>query len=335
LNIIMAGVDYHSASLESREKVGFNKNQLRDILATIKQEAYISGVVLISTCNRTEVYISFSHCEEADPVEIFCDAANIDDNMKKCFYVKKGEELAVYLFELACGIHSMIFGEDQIVTQVKEAMYIAIEEGASDAALNTLFRYAITCAKKVKTQLVLNAVSPSVAGQSVQLVSEYIEKKADCKALVIGNGVVGRKVCEELIAKGCEVHITTRTHNNKSIDVPAGCKVISYHDRESLIPYVNILISATSSPHQTVTFDMIDRCENKPKYIIDLAVPRDIDPEIRGIDGVRYYNIDSLGETARKDNSKEISAVKSLIDEHIENFNKWFAHRERLMAVKQ
>lgn len=335
MNIIMAGVDYHSASLESREKVGFNKNQLRDILATIKQDANVSGVILISTCNRTEVYISFSHCEEADPVEIFCNAASLDDEMKKCFYVKKGEDLAVYLFELACGIHSMIFGEDQIVTQVKEAMYIAIEEKTSDAALNTLFRCAITCAKKVKTQLVLNAVSPSVAGQSVQLVSEYIEEKANCKALVIGNGAVGRKVCEELIAKGCEVHITARTHNNKSIIVPAGCKVISYHDRESIIPYVDILISATSSPHQTITFDMIGSCANKPKYIIDLAVPRDIDPEIRKINGVMYYNIDSLGETARKDNSKEISAIKSLIDEHIEDFSKWCAHIERLMAVKQ
>jgi glutamyl-tRNA reductase len=334
LNIIMAGVDYRSASLELREKVGFNKNQIRDILAKINKEACVSGVVLISTCNRTEAYISLSHCEEADPVEIFCNAANLDDDMKKCFYVKKGEDLAVYLFELACGIHSMIFGEDQILTQVKEAMLIAIDEGASDAVLNTLFRCAITCAKKVKTQLVLNAVSPSVAGQSVQLVSEYIEKKAGCKALVIGNGAVGRKVCEELIAKGCEVHITTRTHNNKSIIVPTGCKVIPYHDRESLIPYVDILISATSSPHQTVTIDMIDRCANKPKYIIDLAVPRDIDPEVGKINGILYYNIDSLGETARKDNSKEISAMKSLIAEHIENFNKWYAQRKRLMAVK-
>jgi len=335
LNIIMVGVDYHSASLELREKVGFNKNQLREILAAIKQEGYVSGVLLISTCNRTEVYISFSHWEEADPVEIFCNAANLDDEMKKCFYVKKGEDLAVYLFELACGIHSMIFGEDQIVTQVKEAMHFAIEEGTSDAALNTLFRCAITCAKKVKTQFVLSAVSPSVAGQSVQRVSEYIEKKVDCKALVIGNGAVGRKVCEELIAKGCEVHITARTHNNKSIVVPAGCKVISYHDRESLIPYVDILISATSSPHQTVTFDMIDSCANKPKYIIDLAVPRDIDPEIMKINGVLYYNIDSLGETARKDNSKEITAMKSLIDEHIVNFYQWCTRRERLMAVKR
>lgn len=328
LDIIMAGIDYHSASLELREKLRFNKSQLVDVLATIKKEDCVSGVAVITTCNRTEVYISFRQCEEADPVDIFFNAVNLDEGMKKYFYVKKGEELAIYLFELACGIHSMIFGEDQIVAQVKEAMIIAIEEGTSDAVLNTLFRCAVTCAKKVKTQLVLSSVSPSVAGHSVQLVSEYIENNAACKVLVIGSGTVGRKVCEELIAKGCEVYITTRTHHGKSAVIPAGCKAISYHDRELYIPNVDILISATSSPHQTITFDMIDRCAIKPVYIIDLAVPRDIDPEVGNIKGVRYYNIESLGETARKDNSKEILVMKVLIDEHIEDFNKWYAHRE-------
>lgn len=332
MNILMAGVDYRSASIEARETIGFSQEKVKEILRRIKQNEDVSGAVILSTCNRTEVYLSFDSTEAADPVELFCDAAEISDDMKKYFYIKKGERAAVYLFELASGIHSMIFGDDQIVTQVKDAIRIAMENGSSDAKLNTLFRCAITCAKKVKTNFVLSAVSPSVAGQSARIVCEYLMKNRDSKALVIGNGVVGRSVCEELVKQGCQVYMTTRKHNSQSTVVPKGCKTIAFDEREAMISKVDILISATSSPHQTITADMVDRCERKPRYIIDLAVPRDIDPEVKNIENVLYYNVDSLGETALKDNSKEIAALKVLIKEHMEDYNQWSAHRERLFS---
>lgn len=334
MNILMAGVDYRSASIEARETIGFSPQKVKEILDRLKQKDGVSGAVILSTCNRTEVYLSFDSYKEADPVALFCKAAEISDDMKKYFYVKKGERSAVYLFELASGIHSMIFGDDQIVTQVKEAIQTAMENGSSDAKLNTLFRCAITCAKKVKTQLVLSAVSPSAAGQAARIAGEYLLKNRGSKALVIGNGVVGRSVCEALVKKGCQVYMTTRKHNSQSTIIPKGCSTLAFEDREAMIPQVDILISATSSPHQTITFDMINRCEKKPRYVIDLAVPRDIDPEVGNLQGVSYYNIDSLGETARKDNSKEIAALRVLIKEHIEDYNKWSANRERLLTVK-
>lgn len=332
MNIVMAGLDYRSASIETREKAGFNQSKVREILAGIKKYDCVSGAVVISTCNRTEVYISFRQYEEADPVEIFCNAAGLDDGLKKYFYVKKGESAAVYLFELACGIHSMIFGEDQIISQVKEAIHAANEEKASDAKLNTLFRCAITCAKKVKTKIMLTAISPSVAAQAVLLVSEYLSKNQNSKALVIGNGAVGRKVCEDLIAKGCGVYMTTRKHNSDSTIIPKGCKTVAYEDRAAMISNVDILISATSSPHQTITYEMMDTCEIKPKYVIDLAVPRDIDPRIGSMKDIFYYNIDHLGAAARKDNSKEINAVRNFIQDHIMDYNKWYTFRERLLV---
>lgn len=332
MNILMAGVDYRSASIEARETLGFSPQNVKEILERLKQKAGVSGAVILSTCNRTEVYLSLASFEGADPLELFCQAAGIRDDMKQYFYCKTGERAAVYLFELACGIHSMIFGDDQIVTQVKEAIRISMENGFSDAKLNTLFRCAITCAKKVKTKFVLSAVSPSVAGQSARIVSEYLQKNRGGKALVIGNGVVGRSVCEALVKIGCQVYMTTRKHNSQSTIVPKGCTTIAFDEREAMIPKVDILISATSSPHQTITFDMVDRCERKPRYIIDLAVPRDIDPGVRNIENVLYYNVDSLGETARKDNSKEIAALKVLIQEHMEDYNHWSTHRERLFS---
>lgn len=325
MNIVMAGIDYKTASIDLREKVSFTSGEVRTLLARIREKSNVSGVVIISTCNRTEIYISYNeYDEEIDPVEVFFEAANLNDkDFKSIFYTKREEEACIYLFELASGIHSMIFGEDQIISQVKDAIHIAREEGASDATLNTLVRCAVTCAKKVKTQLVLRSVCPSVAKQSVEILNEYLSANVQRKALIIGSGVIGKMVCEELLIKDCEVFMTLRNHCNKKTILPTGCKTIEYDKRQQLISDVDILISATSSPHQTITYAMVANCKTKPLYIIDLAVPRDIDPEIKNIPGIRYYNVDTLGENARRDNSKEIATIRLLIVEHIEKFRKW------------
>ncbi|WP_010249601.1 glutamyl-tRNA reductase [Acetivibrio cellulolyticus] len=334
MNIIMAGIDYHCASVEIREKVGFVPGEIRKLLTRMKEKSSVSGVAMVSTCNRTEVYFSYDQCENIDPVGIFCDAAELnEDEIKKYFYIKNGEAAVVYLFELACGIHSMIFGEDQIITQVKGAICIANEVMASDAILNTLFRCAVTCAKKVKTSLVLSTVSPSVASQTVQFLSDYLSNNRKSRALVIGNGIVGRKVCEELLMKKCEVFLTLRQyHKIQNIIIPSGCKTINYDERCRLLSQIDILISATSSPHQTITYDMIRSCSPRPRYIIDLAVPRDIDPEVKNIEGIIYCNIDTLGEIALKDNTKEIAAMRVLIEDHMEKFKKWIFHREKFLS---
>ncbi|MEN8904349.1 MAG: glutamyl-tRNA reductase [Clostridiales bacterium] len=325
MNIVMVGIDYKITSIELRENISFTSIEVRKSLLRMKENYNISGVVIISTCNRTEVYISYDKSEvEIDPISFFCEAAKFcERDFKNHLYIKKDEKAMSYLFELACGIHSMIFGEDQIISQVKEAIHIAKEEKASDATLNTLFRYVVTCAKKVKTQLVLRSVSPSVASYSIKLLEEFISKNYKTKALVIGNGVIGRMVCEELLLKGCKVFVTKRTCNNKETIVPIGCITIDYEQRETLIHQVDILISATSSPHQTISHKMIAVCEKKPEYVIDLAVPRDIDPEIQRIEGMHYYNIDTLGKTGRRDNSKEIESMKILIREYMGKFQKW------------
>lgn len=325
MNIIMAGIDYHCANIEIREKVGFVSSKTKKLLEILKKKSGIPGVVIISTCNRTEVYLSYEHYDNINPVEIFCDAAELnEDEMGKYFYIKKEEEAAIYLFELACGIHSLIFGEDQIISQVKDAIYIAHEVRASDAFLNTLFRFAVTCAKKVKTQIVLNAVSPSVASKVVGVIRGCFVENRRMRALVIGNGVVGRKVCEELLEDECEVFMTLRNHCKKTnILIPKGCKTIDYDDRQSIFSQIDILISATSSPHQTISYDMIINSSPRPKFIFDLAVPRDIEPIVNTIEGINFNNIDTLGEPARNENFKEIAVMKKIIAGYMEKFMKW------------
>ena len=327
MKIIMAGLDYQRANIDLRERVSFTKTRVREIIKKIKNLYKVNGVALICTCNRTEIYISYNEEEkEIDPSTILCRFAEVDINeYKQLFYMKENEEAARHLLEVSCGIHSMIYGEDQIISQVKDAIKIANEEKVSDSILNTLFRYAITCAKKVKTNIVLKKVSPSVAKKAVDILDEYIKQNTCVRALVIGNGEVGRNVCNELISKGCETYITLRTYKHGLTVVPNGCQTIDYDTREDYIDKVDVIISATASPHHTINYQMVEKHEKKPKYIIDLAVPRDIDPEIKNIEGINFFNIDTIGKDALKDNNKEIAIVNEIIQDQIDKYYEWLA----------
>lgn len=333
LKIMMVGIDYKSAGIEVRENVSFVQGQVRNIIKKMKEQSEALGVAMISTCNRTEVYFSTNQIDNLEPIKIFCDATGLEqEKMKNYFYVRKGNLAINYLFELTCGIHSLIFGEDQIITQVKDAISIANHEKVSDANLNTIFRCAVTCAKKVKTNLVLKSVCPSVANQAVEFMDGFLSDGIKKKVLIIGNGVIGRKVCEELLRKKCDVFMTLRSHSkNKNIIIPPRCNTVEYNQRQKLISQVDVLISATTSPHYTITYDMIKDCTKRPKFIIDLAVPRDIEPNVNSISGVIYRNIDTLGGFSRKDNSREIAAMREFIDTYMQKIKKWSSNREKVL----
>jgi len=226
--------------------------------------------------------------------------------------------------EVASGLHSMIFGEDQIVSQVKEAIQTANKEKVSDPILNTLFRYSVTCAKEVKSSVLLRSVSPSVAQKAVELLDESIKAKSEFKVLVIGNGEVGRSVCRKLIQSQCKVYMTLRSYRHGETIVPGGCIPIDYDSRQEYLEKVDAVISTTLSPHHTISYKMLIECTKKPEYVIDLAVPRDIDPDVAAIDGIKYYNIDTIGTFAIKDNSKEMEIVNNIIEKQMAKCYDWF-----------
>ncbi len=322
MNIYVTGINFKTANLELREQVSFTKSGIKEILQNLKKDDNILGGVLLCTCNRTELYITTK--EKTNPVKVLCTYANVDiKDFRKHIYCKEGKEALNYLFELTCGFHSMIFGEDQILTQVKEALVIAKEAQGADATLSTLFRYAITSAKKVKTNVTFKRVNPSVASATLELLLPFINDNKGAKALIIGNGEIGRLMCEELINSGVDVTLTLRTYRHGETVVPFGCKTIDYYKREDAMANCNILISATASAHHTVSYDMIASLKNKPNYIIDLAVPRDIEPKVQEIEGVKYYDVDSIGKQSTSINEVEIQKARKYIDEELKRFYDW------------
>jgi len=325
LNIIMAGIDYHTAKLEYREKFSFTKRKVREIIKDINRKYHL-GVVLLCTCNRTELYMSENaEGNNIDMVKLLCEYAEVDVNeYRQFFFLRQSRDAIKHLMEVASGLHSMIFGEDQIISQVKEAIQTANEENVSDPILNTLFRYAVTCAKEVKSGVLLRSVSPSVAQKAVELLDESIKSNPDFKVLVIGNGEVGRSVCKSLIQSKCKVYMTLRSYRHGETIVSSGCIPIDYDSRREYLEKVDAVISTTLSPHHTISYKMLIECSKKPEYVIDLAVPRDIDPDVATIEGIKYYNVDTIGTCSTKDNLREIEIVNNIIEKQMTKCYDWF-----------
>lgn len=333
MNLIMAGIDYKAASLELRERFSFNEHTLRQILPYLKKRYMLSGVVIIATCNRTEIYVSTEQAN-LDPIELLFCAARFTQTDRSCFHIKKGRAAAKYLFEVAAGIHSMILGDEQIITQVKKALEIACELHMSDAVLNTLFRHAVTCAKTAKTNVKFQTVSGSVAGQCAYIVKDLLRLKPAAKALVVGNGQIGQLTATELTKIGCEVFVTIRKYKHHDIVMPQGCKAVDYSLLTEYLPKVDIVVSATISPNYTITYEMLQELSSYPDYIIDLAVPRDIEPRIKNLPGLKFYDMDNIGQNARNDNTQQLRQAAGIIELQLKKFYEWLEYRTQRIKVE-
>ncbi|MFZ5989665.1 MAG: glutamyl-tRNA reductase, partial [Bacillota bacterium] len=281
MNIFVSGINHKTTPLDIREKLSFTTGEQKELLKEIKTISGVSECVILSTCNRTEVYIhSESSGFEGEKIEsLLCNVKGFDlYEFKKYFYFYTSSRAVSHAFKVASGLDSQVLGEDQILTQVKDAHSLALECGTSSVVLNTLFREIVTCAKRIKTYTSLSRNSISVGSLAVGLVSDFFAGKLDKKcALVIGTGKIGAISLKYLISAGVgKIYITNRTHGRADSlsRIHGAVTVIDYNSRYSVMNECDIIISSTSSPHYTITRDVLEHSihEFKERVIVDLAV---------------------------------------------------------------
>lgn len=323
----MAGIDYSGAEIRVRERFSMTKAAADEAMRRLKTEYAIDGCVLLSTCNRTELWISGGSC---DPAELLCGLNGlVPEEYRRYLTARSGDEAVDYLFALACGLKSQVFGEDQIVTQVNAAVSQAREADAAGAVLETLFRFAVTAAKKVKSTVRLTGADASVATSTVEFLRQRFGELGGLRCLVIGNGEIGRLTVAELLKAGCEVRMTVRRYHHGESVIPEGCGRISYDERREQLPWARVVVSATSSPHYTLRGEEVKELEH-PTLFCDLAVPRDIDPELAGLPGAEVYNTDQIcaGLAVGADaDTEKLRAVQAILDEYTEEFKSWHGFR--------
>ena len=331
MHIVMSGLEHSLAPIHLRERLSFTKAQTMEMVQKIRAYENVSGCVLISTCNRTELYIS---CEEntLEPAQLLCKAADAEyEPYKAVFVTRCGDEAIHHLMEVAAGLRSRIWGEDQIISQVKDAIAIARKAGTSDSVLETLFRSAITAGKEVRTRVRLTALPTSAASMAVDLLQQKLGSLEGKRAIVIGNGEMGRLSASLLHKAGCHVAVTLRTYRHGQTIVPPGCGVIPYEERFEHMDGIDLLISATTSPHYTVTVHQLSVLKQPPKILVDLAIPRDIQPKISEIENIHLYNVDDLGDFVEH---REVPAeVTEILNTHLDNFYRWFNYKECMTSV--
>ena len=324
----MVGIDYTKAGLREREIFAFTPSQLSESLKNIGRTETVNGCVILSTCNRTELWVSGS---KNNLIELLCKEKGVSKAVYKDFFKLREEEDAIRrLFETACGMRSQILGEDQILAQVKNAINAAREAGTADELLEKLFQTAVTSAKKIKSSVRLTSAEPSVAAAALIKAEAYFPdlKKTNC--LVIGNGEMGRLTAAMFAESGAKTWITLRRyHQNETAPTPEGCGTIAYDRRAELIPRCDVIVSATLSPHFTVTKEQLTGIENSGKrhLFIGLAVPRDIDERISAYQNAVITDMDHIGIKQRL-NQAALAQANRVIAQYKSDFYKWMTARQ-------
>ncbi len=350
MNILVTGVNYKTADIDIREKLSFVRSDRIKLLERLAGLDNVIESVLVSTCNRTEVYVFLERMESGSkPIErMLCDFKELNlSKMCKYFYSYEGKKAVEHLFKVASGLDSMVLGEDQILGQIKEASETAIKLKTSSKILNTMFRFAITAAKRVKTLTSLSRNSLSIGSLAVKLLEQrYKGKLEDKTAMVIGAGKIGCITLKNLLSKGIgSAYVTNRSHGRAldlSLKIPVEkgrIKIIDYKGRYALMDECHIVISCTESPHYTITRDLLKEniSTERERIFIDLAVPRDIDNEITHIKNLSYFNVDDLKQAAGENEilrKKEACKAEVILNEYMDEFTRWYDFRSVLPLVK-
>lgn len=331
-------ISHKTAPISIREVFSFSAEEQEAFIKAALASEHISQCVVVSTCNRSELYFD----GDAQSIQVMeqklADFKKVKlEDLMKYFLVYCDEKAYRHLFQVTCGFDSMVVGEDEILGQVKEAYERALALRATKYTLNTSFQAAITCAKKIKTDTKLSKTPISIGTLVVNEITQF--PKEEKKVFIIGlTGKMGTIIMKNLYKKkNITIIGTARSHN--SIQEIAldyrNVKIVAYKDRYHYMNEADIIISATTSPHYTITYQELAPMlpTDKTRIFIDLAVPRDIDKEITRLQKVSLFDIDYFDRVAKNNiqlKEQETERARYILEEQLEELLKTLSFHDFL-----
>lgn len=348
MDISLISISHKNAPLEVRARFAFPVEAQEELMRQVIARNIAEECVFISTCNRTEIY-TYHACPGSNFIKmqaLLFEFAGIQVEEEMGDYVRmyQGSKAIKHLFHVAAGLDSMVMGEDQILGQVKRAHEQAHQIGTCGVYLNTLFRYAVTAAKKVKTETDLSRTTVSMATMAIKAAEQGLGTLHGKKVMLIGaSGKIGSVVLKNLqCIEGAKVCITSRNMSQAKEDHHHRItyQVMEYDNRYELMDEMDVIISATASPHYTVTYGKLSKVlkTEKPRVLIDLAVPIDIEAKVEQIPGVKRFDVDDFQELARVNNEKkqhEVQAADQILAEIQKDFERWMVFQLSLPKIEQ
>ena len=344
MGIQLLSISHKTAPAEVRARFAFQEQQRALILDQLVSAPEIKEAVILSTCSRTELYCSGDQDNRILKImqNTIIEAAGAGGIAGIGGYILRyqGERAVHHLFLVTAGLDSVVLGEDQILGQVRQAYFESHSRGYCKADFNNLFRLAVTAAKKIKTDTVLSKSSVSTAGLALKKAEQCHGGLAGKKLLVIGgSGQIGSIVLKDAVAvKGLDVYAAIR----KSL--PAGLHnedytPIRYEERYLWMDQMDVIISATASPHYTVTRERFEqhRTIHKKRVFFDLAVPQDMEESLQELPDTDYYNMEDMQELARQNNERKQNSLPQaheILREYEQQFYKHMLYSQNLQQIQ-
>ena len=338
--IVAFGLNHKTASLDLRGKLSFAPEIVEKVLHDACTILHVREIVLLSTCNRTEVYL-FGNVSDHQIVTWLAMIKGTEINaLSECFYSLRNEHAVKHMIEVASGLDSLVLGEPQIFGQIKSAFSVAKEAGTVSVNLEKTFQFIFSAAKRVRTETAIGKNPVSVASASVNLASKIFSDLGEAHALLIGAGETIELVAKHLVDNGIgKLTVANRTLSRaRSFSERFSADVILLSDMPEMLKTVDILISSTASQLPILGKGAVEfalrRRKYKPMFMVDIAVPRDIEPQVEELADVYLYNVDDLADFI-EDNVKarniEANVAKVIVAEEV---NSWSNQHKGLMAIK-
>ncbi|MCL4419593.1 glutamyl-tRNA reductase, partial [Patescibacteria group bacterium] len=317
MSLVLVGISHKTAPIKIRERFSFTKEKLKETLIKLKKTDFIDGIIILSTCNRMEIYADIMDADLATKQlsRFLCDTFLVREDKIRYFYNLNGLDAVSHIFKVAGGLDSQILGETQILGQVRVAWEIASEMGVTCELLDNLFTESIAVGKEVRSFTGISQGNVSIGSAAIKMIEEQFGSIQNKSIIVIGTGKIGILVCNYLKKKNVRgIFVSNRTYN-KACDLAVRCggKAIHFGQLKSELNLADIVISATSSPHIVLPYKTlmeIAQLRNKPLLIMDLALPRDVDPDAKNIPGISLFTLDDLTLVVEKNYAKRQKEAK-------------------------
>lgn len=347
MQIIALGLNHRTAPVELREHLAFGPQELPLALARLKTVPEVSEAVLLSTCNRTELY---ALCEDPQTAAEALLAVLVElkgaspDDIRPALYQEEGTAAAGHLFRVASGLDSMVLGETQILGQVRDAYHAANQAGMVHKVMHHLMHMALGTAKRAQTETGINGNAVSVSYAAVELAKKLFQSLQGRTVMALGAGETAKLTVKHLQAAGAtRILVANRTMDRaRRLAEQVDGQPIPLEEIARVLPQVDVIISSTGAPGYVLNRKDLEEAQRhrrgRPVFLFDIAVPRDIDPECSKLDGVFLYDIDDLQQVVAQnlqERVREAKKAEAIIGQELDRFLAWLRSLEVVPTIRQ
>jgi glutamyl-tRNA reductase len=342
--LVVIGLSHHSSPVTVRERFAFAEGTIPEALQKLRGTGIATEAVILSTCNRVEIYAASDLPEKQAMAELrqfLLDHHHYADPLGGEIYAYGEQQTLEHLFRVACGLDSMVLGETEILGQLKRAYETALACQHTGGRLNKAFQKAFNVAKQIRSQTGIQRGSVSVGSVAVELARKIFSSLREHQVMIIGAGETGEKTARALLSRGAHSIIVSNRSHERAVELARELegRAIRFEEWAAEFPRIDILISSTAAPHYVLDRarlePMMKTRRNRPLLLIDIAVPRDIDPDVNFLENVYLYNIDDLqaiAEDTLQQRREEMARCEAIIREKARGL--FFAPRAGAIGVK-